>query len=147
MSAPAPESGSDDCSETLASDLLTTTIVLPEPDETTDFELTSIGELDRKSPKQAAPSEEIGSYDSQKSHDSARRAIAYWLLGLLTFLIFAAFISYATLYFGQPTASSPKTDDLLALVQLILTPLLTLVSAATGFYFGAHHSQRYPAKD
>lgn len=66
--------------------------------------------------------------------DISRRHIAYWLLGLLTALVVGAFAGYISLFFGK---EPPTFEQFKTLLELILTPLITLVSAATGFYFGA----------
>ncbi|MCZ2897835.1 hypothetical protein MTR01_27830 [Burkholderia thailandensis] len=66
--------------------------------------------------------------------DVSRRVIAYWLLGLLTLLEVGAVAGYASLFFGD---KKPTFEEFKTLLELILTPLITLVSAATGFYFGS----------
>ncbi|KWF35824.1 hypothetical protein [Burkholderia diffusa] len=77
-------------------------------------------------------------FDSRRHHDEARSTIAFWLLGLLTGLLVAAALGFGGLFF---TAGKPTFDELKSLVELILTPLLTLVSAATGFYFGSQKQE------
>jgi hypothetical protein len=82
---------------------------------------------------------ELKDYDPRPQHDAARRYIAYWLLALLTTLIvctFGGFVLFICL-----SATKPTFTDFKSLVELVLTPLLTLVSAATGFYFGSQHSK------
>jgi len=79
-------------------------------------------------------------YDSRPVTDTARRTIAYWLLGLLTLLIVVALLCFGYLFWKDP-----KFDDLKNMVSFILTPLITLVSAATGFYFGSQNSHQPPS--
>ncbi|MFJ1259029.1 hypothetical protein [Cupriavidus sp. CuC1] len=75
-------------------------------------------------------------YDPRPHHDTARRRIAYWLLVLLSGLLVAIFACFSGFFFLKPP---PTFDQFKTLIELILTPLLTLVSAATGFYFGSHN--------
>ncbi|MBL8541897.1 MAG: hypothetical protein JNK68_16260 [Betaproteobacteria bacterium] len=82
--------------------------------------LPSLGRLEEKK------------YDVERSTHEARKLIAYWLLGLLTLLVVGAFVGLL----GVIT-DGPSFEQLKALVELILGPIITLVSAATGFYFGA----------
>ncbi|MFM0649843.1 hypothetical protein PQR14_36475 [Paraburkholderia bryophila] len=74
-------------------------------------------------------------YDPRPDHDKARRRIAYWLLALLTILLVATVVGTGAFFFLKPPTST--FDQFKSIVELILTPLLTLVSAATGFYFGS----------
>lgn len=67
-------------------------------------------------------------YDPRPHEDAARRRIAYILLGLLSF----SFVAPVVLLVRYPE----HFDNLLKLYQLIFTPLIALVSAATGFYYG-----------
>jgi hypothetical protein len=78
-------------------------------------------------------------FDSKRHHDQARSKIAFWLLALLTGLLFATAVGFAGLFFVKE--SHPTFDQFKSLVELILTPLLTLVSAATGFYFGSQKQE------
>jgi hypothetical protein len=90
-------------------------------------------------PEQAPPSLETpgtSKYDPEQSRDRARAVITYWLLGLLTALFIASFATYL--------AMPDKTEfaNLKALLEMLISPLIVLVSAATGFYFGAHSSNK-----
>lgn len=78
----------------------------------------------------------LRNYDPRPDHDKARRRIAYWLLVLLSGLLVATFTCFGAFFFLKPP---PTFDEFKTLIELILTPLLTLVSAATGFYFGSQH--------
>ncbi|MFM0472305.1 hypothetical protein [Paraburkholderia strydomiana] len=78
------------------------------------------------------------SFDSKRHHDEARSTIAYWLLALLTGLLVATALGFGSLLAKE---KPPTFDDFKSLVELILTPLLTLVSAATGFYFGSQKQE------
>ncbi|QXG48966.1 hypothetical protein [Pseudomonas viridiflava] len=69
----------------------------------------------------------IASYDSRPKEDDARRLIAFGLIGLLAVVILLAFF-----LFGCPLTDRVALKDFL---NQILTPLFTLVSAATGFYY------------
>ena len=68
-----------------------------------------------------------GDYDPRPHEDTARRRIAYALIALL----FATVITiFWMLHSGQI-----ETDELKEFA-VILGPIITLVSAATGFYYG-----------
>lgn len=66
-------------------------------------------------------------YDSRPQEDSARRYIAYSLIGLLWVLVGGILILVS---FGSIHLSEIKE------FAVILGPIVTLVSAATGFYYG-----------
>jgi hypothetical protein len=70
-----------------------------------------------------------GAYDPAPLEDIARRRIAYWLLGLLTFICLFSF--EVVLMWPE------KLDHVMRLLELILSPVIALVSAATGFYYGS----------
>jgi hypothetical protein len=85
-------------------------------------------------PSVAAPTLEkpaTTAYDPDKDREGARKGITYWLLTLLSLLFVISFLALATL------KDSLTFDQLKSLVELLLGPLVALVSAATGFYFGA----------
>ena len=68
-------------------------------------------------------------YDSRPQEDSARRRIAYSLISLLGVVVIWALLSVIFL---------PQSQTIvMELVKIILGPIIALVSAATGFYFGA----------
>lgn len=71
-------------------------------------------------------------YDADRSRDTARANITYWLLALFTLLIVGSFL--AMYLFLE---KKPEFEQLKVMIELILGPLVALVSAATGFYFGA----------
>ena len=75
----------------------------------------------------------IEPYDPRPQEDSARRRIAYILLGLLGFILIWAL--------STVTFSPDKADKIVDVLQLILSPMIALVSAATGFYFGSKEAK------
>ncbi len=75
-------------------------------------------------------------YDPDEFRDQARKRITYWLLALLTTLFIGAFTSLFCL------DTKPTFDHLKSLLEVLLGPLVTLVSAATGFYFGAQSANK-----
>lgn len=75
-------------------------------------------------------------YNPDEFRDNARKRITYWLLALLTILFIGAFVSLFVIE-GQP-----DFDQLKTLLELLLGPLVALVSAATGFYFGAQSASK-----
>ncbi len=90
---------------------------------------------DAPAPGLNKPAEE-GGYDPDRYRDTTRSYIAYWLLFLLTLVILGSFASLATL-----ERDKLSFENLRGLLELIFGPLVALVSAATGFYFGAQSGQ------
>ena len=66
-------------------------------------------------------------YDPRRGDDGARRTIAYALIGLLSVIVVAILLLLA---FSVIKAGELKD------FAVILGPVITLVSAATGFYYG-----------
>lgn len=90
-------------------------------------------------PTLSAPSTER--YDPEKSRDKTRTYIAYWLLSLLTVLLLC---SFGLLLAIAGSTSKVTFEQLKSLVELLLGPLIALVSAATGFYFGSQTARTTP---
>lgn len=74
-------------------------------------------------------------YDPDKYRDATRSYIAYWLLGLLTIVVIFSFTALVVINKGTVTFAELKS-----LLELLLGPIVALVSAATGFYFGSQQS-------
>jgi hypothetical protein len=66
-------------------------------------------------------------YDPHPVREKMRAAIALLLLALLGLVLAGGFI---TLWLGY------QTDDLIKLLTLVFTPLVTLVGTSIGFYYG-----------
>ena len=81
------------------------------------------------------PSEER--YDPGKYQDTTRSYIAYWLLSLLTLLVLGGF----GMLFAVETVTF---ENFKSILELIFGPIIALVSAATGFYFGAQQPGKKP---
>lgn len=91
-------------------------------------------DLDDVVPKQgqAKPVEDgitTQAYDPRPHEDTARRHIAYALISLLLIICVATF---ATLWW-----TDIEIQTVIRVVELLLGPVIALVSAATGFYYGA----------
>lgn len=71
-------------------------------------------------------------YDPRPGEDQARKCIAYLLIGILALSIVGIFLLIS---FGKAQISDLKEFTTL------LGPLTTLVSAATGFYYGTKSQQ------
>ena len=84
-------------------------------------------------PTPVVPSE----YNPVQAQDSARKNIAYALLGITAFIILGGFVlaSYA-LDPKAPVSENLKT--VLALLNVVFGPIVALLGSATGFYFGAN---------
>lgn len=87
-------------------------------------------------PPYALPTPTANRYDQEQSRDRARATITYWLLALLTALLFGAFIAFFAI------RESATFANLKTLLDMLTTPLIVLVSAATGFYFGANSANK-----
>ena len=75
-----------------------------------------------------APAPQVGDkYDSRPQEDGARRIIAYLLIGLLWFIVIGILILLSL--------SIINVDEIKEF-GVILNPIIALVSAATGFYYG-----------
>ncbi|MGD2118458.1 MAG: hypothetical protein PVG66_08875 [Chromatiales bacterium] len=70
-------------------------------------------------------------YDPRPQEDTARRTIAYLLIGLLWVVIAGIFILLAF-----KSISITEIEEF----AVLLGPVVTLVSAATGFYYGTKSS-------
>lgn len=71
----------------------------------------------------------ITSYDPSQDRERYRGLVAGVLLGLLTFTVSAAFLSFWFNWASQ--------DEIESLMTIVFAPIVGLVGAATGFYFGA----------
>jgi len=71
-------------------------------------------------------------YNPQERLDFVRSRLAFCLVALLMLAILGAFVLVIT-----ASAVGLRPEDVRLIVEVILTPLVALVSAATGFYFGA----------
>jgi hypothetical protein len=72
-------------------------------------------------------------YDPRPYEDRARRNIAYLLISLLIGICAASFV----LVIGW----GGTLDKVVQLIQIILSPVVALVSAATGFYYGTKNKE------
>lgn len=71
-------------------------------------------------------------YNPRKQEDKARRIIAYFLLGLLAFIVAWSLITI--------TIFPDQKENIVDILQIILLPVIALVSAATGFYYGSKNT-------
>lgn len=90
----------------------------------------------RASPHRALPKFPPSDLIPMSSSIKPERESPTWLLFLLTLLFVGAF---GSLFFieGEPTF-----EHLKGLLEILLGPLVALVSAATGFYFGAQSGNK-----
>lgn len=97
-----------------------------------DAELSSLSTYGQSSaPRVAAP--KLESYNPEPGRDNVRKYIAYWLLGILSFIVVACV--YLLYNHG---AVDLKIEDIRTLVELLFTPVVTLLGAVTGFYYATH---------
>jgi hypothetical protein len=104
----------------------------PQPNPPEELDLTN----DDNSPE--SPEPVVIPYDPEKARDDIRGKLALRLITLLTFIVVAAFVSIwlpvliAWSKGGYIDISMPLKDTL----QLLMAPVVGLVGAATGYYFG-----------
>lgn len=67
-------------------------------------------------------------YNSDEDRERIRGLVALFLSGLLAFVVLGSFIGLA--------AKLIEMKDLKELLTIVLGPIIALVGAATGFYFG-----------
>lgn len=89
--------------------------------ETEDFS------TDNTKPEVKSPELNNEPYDPRPHEDNARRWIAYFLIGLLSITVVGIL-----LLLGCGKVSIDQISEF----GVILSPLIALVSAATGFYYG-----------
>ena len=100
--------------------------IVTEPDETLDLDAEGEGEPPPSKPPETLP------YDPVKDRENVRGKIAISLIEILAAIILLSFILLAF----QPDSS----DKLKEILSLVFGPLVALVGAATGYYFGAKSS-------
>lgn len=83
--------------------------------------------------------ENFPSLDTARRIEVSRQVIAYLIVGALLFTVVSSFI---TLW----AKSSPlSSDDIVKVIQAIISPVIGIVGAVTGFYFGEKRSE--PSKN
>ncbi len=75
----------------------------------------------------------------RRSARSMREIIAVWLVGLLCAVVALAFV--ALFLDPEGDALDKRFQHLKALLDVVLGPVVTLVSSAIGFYFGTQVAQ------
>ncbi|MEH2587373.1 hypothetical protein [Bradyrhizobium sp. AZCC 1721] len=80
-------------------------------------------------------------YDPTPDRENIRGTIALWLVWTLVGVVAAVVVTGLITIYGCHVANSctPETNELKAIrvvIELVLTPLVGLVGAVTGFYFG-----------
>jgi hypothetical protein len=95
----------------------------------------------------------IEPYNIDRARETVRLWIALVLLLVLCIIVLAA-MTAALVAMWQHAKTSPNKDDAEAafahvkdLTQMVFGPIVALVSAATGFYFGAAGGMAHPPRD
>lgn len=103
-------------------------------------DLTTVGPADAAG-EGARPVVTLETFNKAKEQESIRGKIAKWLVG--SFVGFIALVLFAALatqawcaYRDHCDAEAAELKSLKAVVELLLTPLVGLVGAVSGFYFG-----------
>jgi hypothetical protein len=66
------------------------------------------------------------------------RGIAKWLLALLTLVVLAALVDLSRLVFAAEGSRTELVNDVRTILDILFPPLVGLIGAVTGFYFGTH---------
>lgn len=102
----------------------------------------SLFDLSGEIPTVMHPTAETAPYDATRDREQARGQIAFYLLNLLAFIIIGSFCLVGLAFMvhwgktGGPVDIAQLTASIKQLLELMLTPIIGLVGAATGFYFG-----------
>ncbi len=81
----------------------------------------------------------LGENATELAQGRTREIIAVWLLGLLCAIVGFAFTAYFLTLDGTDPAK--RFENLKTLLDVLVGPILTLLSSAIGFYFGARSAQ------
>ena len=103
------------------------------PNEPLDLDAGSTKPVAEEQPR----SLEKEPYNQAKATDTARKYIAYWLLAILTGVVALTMVTMAILIYFDAT-DKDRFDHLVGVLNIIFGPVVTLVSSATGFYYGSH---------
>lgn len=90
-------------------------------------------DLDDGSAPPPPPSVSTKPYDP----DGTREKITFYLLTLLTFIVAFSFLAIVSVNMAAPPYLTVKFDNLEKVLDRVLGPVITLLSTAVGFYFGA----------
>ncbi|HEX8665881.1 MAG TPA: hypothetical protein VF744_17845 [Beijerinckiaceae bacterium] len=110
------------------------------PDEPVDLTTRGAPAAARLEDRAAAIQPHTEPYDPSRDREETRGRIAMYLVWTLIILVAATFVFAIVTVLGCAVAScNTQTKDLEAVrmvVQLLLTPIVGLVGAVAGFYFG-----------
>lgn len=103
----------------------------PEEQNEEIIELIDYSDEEPVKPNQSLSLQAGDKYDPRPKEDEARRNIAYSLIGLLWLIVAGILILLA---FGGIKVEDIKDFG------VVLSPMIALVSAATGFYYGKNNT-------
>ena len=90
-----------------------------------------------------APQPTTIDYDPSEDREHKRGQIALWLIWLLAFIVIGGmllslgpFVCTAIAGKESATCKTLSIDDVKTVIETLLTPIVGLVGAVTGFYFG-----------
>lgn len=97
-------------------------------------------DLTREDEPATAPPVSTARYDASRDQERMRGWLAGGLLALIALIaLILLFAGLGACFFGTQCAT---IDDIVKLAGVLLSPILTLFGAVTGFYFGGKAGQR-----
>jgi hypothetical protein len=76
-----------------------------------------------------------------RAREGLRATVAKWLLSILTLVVVAALADVSYLFFAQRASTPDLANDLRTVLEILIPPLVGLVGAVTGFYFGTRAAE------
>jgi hypothetical protein len=76
-----------------------------------------------------------------RAREGLRSTLSKWLLAVLTLLVVAALTDVSELFFTQRSAPVDLVNDLRLVLEILVPPVVGLVGAVTGFYFGTRATE------
>jgi hypothetical protein len=76
-------------------------------------------------------------YNSDASRDTTRQTITLWLIGLLCAIVVLTFVALFASGASIGFKSKEFIDELKAILNVLVGPVITLLASAVGFYFGS----------
>ncbi|MDQ2956474.1 MAG: hypothetical protein M3Y42_05880 [Actinomycetota bacterium] len=114
----------------------------PEPPAPSEIDLDELQNLDARAISSLATGDEpppapggpkLEAWNPEPGREDVRKYVAYWLLGILSFVVIATVTLIVT-----ERWTKLSTDDVRSTIELVFSPIVTLVSAVIGFYYASN---------